>query len=85
MRSAIFEDVNSYLEYKIITQSMKNILTKFFANVLSCYLIIAHLSDPLQAKIHEKQQNLVKSKWQQKSSFPPLGDWWSFSMSKLIY
>ena len=66
MTSAIFEDVSrSYFEYKIIAQPMKNILDKFHANIesiLSCYLIIALLSDPPQAKIYEKWQNLVKSK-----------------------
>ena len=64
MTSAIFADVSrSYFEYKIITQPITNILAKFHANILSCYLIIAHLSDPPQAKIHERWQNLVKSKW----------------------
>ena len=63
MTSAIFEDLSrSYFEYKIIAQPMKNILDKFHANILSCYLIIALLSDPSQAKIYEKWQNLVKSK-----------------------
>ena len=64
MTLAIFEDVSrSYFEHKIITQPMTNILAKFRATILCCYLIITHLSDPPQAKIHEKWQNLVKSKW----------------------
>ena len=55
MTSAIFPGVSrSYFEYKIITQPMTNILAKFRANILSFYLIIAHLCDPPQAKIHER-------------------------------
>ena len=58
MMSAIFADASrNYFEYIIITEPMANILAKFHANILNCYLIIAHLSDLAQAKIHEKWQN----------------------------
>ena len=44
MTSAIFADVSrSYFEYKII-QPMANILAKFHANILCCYLITAPLA-----------------------------------------
>ena len=46
----------NYYAYKII-QPMTNILAKFHANILSCYLIIAHVTDPLHTKIYEKWQN----------------------------
>ena len=47
MTLVIFADVSrNYFEYRIITQSMINILPEFDASILSCYLIIAHLSDP---------------------------------------
>ena len=75
MTSTIFADVSrNYYAYKII-QPMTNILAKFRANILSCYLIIAHLSDLPQAKIHEKWQKLGKIKMIAKNSFPPFGDW----------
>ena len=58
MTLVIFAEVRRiYFENKIITQPMTNIMAKFHANILCCYRIIAHLSDPSQAKIHEKWQN----------------------------
>ena len=55
MMSAVFADVSrSYFEYKIISQPIKNILAKFHGNIFSCYLIISHLNDLPQTKIHEK-------------------------------
>ena len=54
MTSAIFADISrNYYAYKII-QHMTNILAKLHANILSFYVIIAHVTDQLQAKIHKK-------------------------------
>ena len=61
--SAIFAEVSRrYFEYIIITQPMTNILGKFYANILSCCLIIPHLSDPPLAKIYQKWQKFGKIK-----------------------
>ena len=46
MTSAILADLSrTYFEYKIITLPIANGLATFHANILSRYLIIAHLSD----------------------------------------